>query len=473
MTGATLQKTTKSETAAIGRASQRTEEEPSPRRWLILGVLAAVAFMAQLDLFVVNIALPAMAGSFGHAKLSGLSWVLNGYSITFAALLVPMGRLADHFGRKRFLLAGVGVFTLGSVIDAVAPSLVVMVIGRVIQAVGGAMIIPTSLGLLYPSFPKHEHAKVVGIWAGVAAIAASSGPTIGGLLVHVDWRWIFVINVPIGAATVIAGVKILPEVRAHKSARLPDAFSGLVLVATLALVTFATVQSSTWGWGDPRTIAAFAIAVITGAATVWRTITHPHALIEASLFESRQFTTATAALFLFFVAFAGWLLMNVLLFQEQWALGSHQDRPVDHPGTAVLSGVRDQRGKDHRQVRQDASRHRRPAAVRSCKRILADRSSRRSELLDRLVPRPDRGRVGRRHDAGPAVCSGQHASPRACWNRKRNPEHVAAGRKRDRCRGRGDATGLRAWIGRLPARARVHDRRPRPRIRDLNPRRAA
>lgn len=304
--------------AAPPGTAQVTDEAPSRRRWAVLSVLAAVAFMAQLDLFVVNVALPAMSRSFEHAALGDLSWVLNAYSIAFAALLVPMGRLADHFGRKRFLLSGVAVFTIGSLICAVAPSLLVAVVGRAVQAIGASMVVPTSLGLLYPSFPKHEHSKVVGIWAAVAAVAAASGPTVGGLLAEASWRLIFLINLPIGIATIIVGLRILPEVRAHKGARLPDPFSGIVLVVTLALLTFATVQSATWGWGDSRTAILLVVALATGVITVWRTITHPHALIEANLFHTRQFTAATVALFFFFLAFAAWLLLNVLLFEDQW-----------------------------------------------------------------------------------------------------------------------------------------------------------
>ena len=304
--------------AIASAAAPAAEPEPSRRRWAVLAVLAAVAFMAQLDLFIVNVALPAMSGSFHHASLGSLSWVLNAYSIAFAALLVPMGRLADHFGRRRYLLWGIAVFTLGSLICAVAPDLALVAAGRVVQALGAATVVPTSLGLLYPSFPRHEHGRVVGIWAGVAAVAAASGPTVGGLLVEVDWRLIFLINLPIGIATIIAGARVLPEVRAHGGARLPDPLSGIVLVATLGLLTFATVQSSTWGWIDARTLTLFALALATGAVTVWRTIRHPHAVIEASLFRSRQFTTASIALFFFFLAFAAWLLLNVLLFEEQW-----------------------------------------------------------------------------------------------------------------------------------------------------------
>src|SRR5579875_134625 len=259
-----------------------------PRRWRILAVLAAVAFMAQLDLFIVNIAVPAIGHSFG-GSLSGLSWVLNAYAIVFAALLVPAGRLADHFGRRRFLLAGVAVFTLASAACAAAPSLGVLVAARAVQAAGAALIVPTSLGLLYPAFPRRQHATVVGIWAGVAAVAGSSGPPIGGLLVGISWRWIFLINVPIGVATLVAGWRLLPEVRAEKGARLPDGVSAVLLLAAVSLLVLATVEGPDWGWSSARFLGLLAIAVVAIALTVARTIRHPHALIEKALFRSRPF----------------------------------------------------------------------------------------------------------------------------------------------------------------------------------------
>src|SRR6201989_1079484 len=209
-------------------------DQGHPKRWRILAVLGAVAFMAQLDLFIVNIAVPAIGRSFG-GSLTGLSWVLNAHAIVFAARLAPAGRLADHFGRRRFLLAGVTVFTLASAACAAAPSLGVLVADRALQAVGAALIVPTSLGLLYPAFPRRQHATVVGIWAGVAAVAGSSGPPVGGLLVGVSWRWIFLINVPIGVATLIAGARLLPEVRAAKGSRLPDGVSGVLTPAAVRL----------------------------------------------------------------------------------------------------------------------------------------------------------------------------------------------------------------------------------------------
>ena len=308
-------------TAATGdRAASSppaTVDEGHANRWRILAVLGAVAFMAQLDLFIVNIAVPAIGRSFG-GSLTGLSWVLNAYAIVFAALLVPAGRLADHFGRRRFLLVGVTVFTLASAACAAAPSLGVLVAARALQAVGAALIVPTSLGLLYPSFPRRQHATVVGIWAGVAAVAGSSGPPVGGLLVGVSWRWIFLINVPIGVATLIAGFRLLPEVRAQKGSRLPDGLSAALLLAAVSLLVLATVEGPDWGWGSVRFIGLLAVAVAATALTVLRTIRHPHALIEKALFTSRPFTFATVALFLFFVGFAIFLLNGTLFLQDEW-----------------------------------------------------------------------------------------------------------------------------------------------------------
>jgi EmrB/QacA subfamily drug resistance transporter len=293
-------------------------EHGHPRKWTVLAVLATVAFMAQLDLFIVNVALPAMARSFDGSSLADLSWVLNAYAIVFGALLVPAGRLADHYGRRRFLLGGVLLFTSGSILCAVAPSLGILVAGRVVQAVGAAAIVPTSLGLLLPVFPTRQHNLVVGVWAGVAAVAATAGAPLGGLLVAANWRWIFLVNVPFGVFTVLLGRRVLPEVRAHAGARLPDWVSMGSLLAAITLLIFGTVQGPVWGWGNPRVIALLAGAALAVGLTARRAFSQPHAVIEAGLFESREFATATLALFSWFVAFAVFLLISVLYLQDLW-----------------------------------------------------------------------------------------------------------------------------------------------------------
>jgi EmrB/QacA subfamily drug resistance transporter len=261
--------------------------------------------------------------------------VLNAYAIVFAALLVPAGRLADHFGRRRFLLAGVAVFTLASAACAAAPTLGILVAARAVQAVGAALIVPTSLGLLYPAFAKRQHAMVVGFWAGVAAVAGTAGPPVGGLLVEVSWRWIFLINVPIGIVTLLAGLKVLPEVRAVAGSRLPDWASAVGLLASVTLLVLGTVQGPTWGWGSGRTVALLAVAAVAIALTVARTLRHPHALIERDLFTSRPFTGASIALFLFFVGFSIFLLSVVLFLQGEWHYSVVKSGLAIAPGPAA------------------------------------------------------------------------------------------------------------------------------------------
>jgi EmrB/QacA subfamily drug resistance transporter len=319
------------------RMERGQHNEGHPQRWTILAVLAAVAFMAQLDLFIVNVAIPALGRSFRGSDLAGLSWVLNGYAIVFAALLVPAGRLADHYGRRRFLLGGVALFITASAVCAVAPSLPVLIAGRVLQAAGAAAIVPTSLGLLLPVFPADHHSRVVGIWAGVAAVAATSGPPLGGLLVAVDWRWIFVVNVPIGIATMVVGYRVLPEIRAEKGARLPDPVSVLSVLAAVTLSILVLVQGPGWGWTSVPVLALAAGAAGAVGLTVRRILRHPHAVIEAGLFHSREFSSAVVALFLYYVSFAAFLLITVLFLQNMWHYDALQTGLAIAPGPATAA----------------------------------------------------------------------------------------------------------------------------------------
>ena len=323
--------------AAVAAPAGDAGDEGHPARWWILAVLAAVAFMAQLDLFIVNVALPVIGQSYPGSSLPGLSWVLNAYAIIFAALLVPAGRLADHFGRRRFLLVGVAVFVLASAACAAAPTLGVLIAARAVQAVGAALIVPTSLGLLYPAFAKRQHAMVVGIWAGVAAVAGTAGPPVGGLLVEVSWRWIFLINVPIGVVTLLAGLRVLPEVRAAAGSRLPDWVSAALLLASVTLLVLGTIQGPAWGWGSSRTVGLLTVAVVVIALTVARTLRHPHALIERDLFTSRPFTGASIALFVFFIGFAIFLLSVVLFLQGQWHYSVVRSGLAISPGPATAA----------------------------------------------------------------------------------------------------------------------------------------
>jgi len=171
--------------------------ESGRRRWAVLAVVSAAQFLTILDLWVVNIALPALQHDFAPASLSDASWVLDVYAIVLAALLLPAGRAADGIGRRRCFLVGLVVFGVASLGCAVAPGLPALIGWRALQAAGAAVLMPASLGLALSVFPARQQGTAVGVWAGVGAVAAGSGPVLGGLLVESSWRWIFVINLPV------------------------------------------------------------------------------------------------------------------------------------------------------------------------------------------------------------------------------------------------------------------------------------
>src|SRR3954452_10469330 len=203
----------------------------------VVAVACAGAFLAFLDATIVNIAFPDISRSFAGSGRDALSWVLDGYFVVIAALLVPAGGLADRFGHKRIFLLGVAGFTAARLLCAVAPSLERLIAFRVLQGIGAAMIAPTSLALVLDAFPTERRAAGVGLWGAAAAAAAAVGPTLGGALVEPsDWRLVFLVNLPLGAAVVLAGRARLPQPRILDS-RLPDLPGAAMLALSLATVT--------------------------------------------------------------------------------------------------------------------------------------------------------------------------------------------------------------------------------------------
>jgi EmrB/QacA subfamily drug resistance transporter len=285
-------------------------------------VVVLAVFMTNLDLWIVNIALPTMGTSFGHggrpATLGDLSWVVNAYAITLAALLVVVGRIGDRIGQRPVFLAGVVVFTLASAACALAPQLWVLVIARVVQAAGAAAQLPTSLALLLASVPVDRRTGATRSWGAVGALAAAAGPVLGGLLVQVDWRWVFVVNLPIGLGTTLAGLAVLPRPAARETGRLPDVGGAVLVVAAVAAVSGALVRAPTWGWASGGTVALLAVALVSGWWFWRRTRRHPSPLLEPHLVRLPRFGEASAGTFVFGVAFAILLLSNVLWCQEVW-----------------------------------------------------------------------------------------------------------------------------------------------------------
>src|SRR5689334_24198147 len=199
------------------------------RRWKVLLVTAVAVFMGFLDVTIVNIAFPDIRTSFSDSSLAGLSWVLNAYNIVFAALLVPAGRLADIVGRRRMFFIGLITFLLASAVCGLAGSVEMLVAARVVQAAGAAILVPTSLALLLPEFPLEQRATATALWGATGAVAAATGPSLGGVLVHLtDWRLVFFVNIPIGLAALIPARRLLRESReAHPY--MPDLLGALFL----------------------------------------------------------------------------------------------------------------------------------------------------------------------------------------------------------------------------------------------------
>lgn len=287
------------------------------RRWKVLTVVSIAVFVASLDLFIVNVAFPDIQSDFAGSTVSGLSWVLNAYAIVYAALLVPAGRLADRYGRRRGFLLGMVVFLVGSALCGIAPSVETLVAARVLQAVGAAILTPTSLALLLPEFPPAQRATAIGIWAAVGGVAAAAGPPIGGLLVEVSWRLVFLVNIPIGLAALFYAVRILRETK-DETAERPDLVGAAVLAFAIGVLSLGLVEAPDWGWTDPRTIACFAASAFALAVFWVRCARHPAPMIHLEMLRVRSFAMANLTILIFMVGFSAMLLGGVLFLTEVW-----------------------------------------------------------------------------------------------------------------------------------------------------------
>src|SRR5262245_43106143 len=243
---------------------------PAGRPWQVLLVTAVAVFMSFLDVTIVNIAFPDIADSFPDSSLSQLSWILNAYAIVFAAALVPAGRLADRFGRRRFFFLGLAVFLAASVACAAAGSVEVLIGARAVQALGAAMLVPASLGLLLPEFPLERRATPTARRAATGAVAAAAGPSLGGVLVEWQgWRAVFCVNLLIGLPALVPARRILRESREPQTS-FPDALGALLLALGVGSLALAIVQGPNWGWDSARVLGAFAAAAALLASFIVR-----------------------------------------------------------------------------------------------------------------------------------------------------------------------------------------------------------
>jgi EmrB/QacA subfamily drug resistance transporter len=292
-----------------------------PHRYRVLVIVSVATFVASLDLFIANIAFPSIKHEFAGTNDATLSWVLSAYAIVMAALLVPAGRLADLLGRKRLFMGGLITFVAASALCAAAPGPGWLIAARILQAVGGAILMPTSLALLLAEFPPKQRAMAVAVWSATGAVAAAAGPPIGGLLVQASWRWVFLVNLPIGLVMAVLAARALRESRDPEGKGFPDLAGAAMLVLASSVLMLAIVQGQSWGWGSVRILGLLVGSVVLAAGFLYRSATHAAPVLELGLFRTRSFSAANVASTLFFAAFGAMLLSNVLFLTRVW----HED----------------------------------------------------------------------------------------------------------------------------------------------------
>ena len=286
--------------------------------WATFTVCAIASYISALDLSIVNVAFFEIQESFPKDPASTIAWVVTAYSILFGSLLVVSGRLADQVGRKRFFITGTGFFLVGSLLCAIASTLGLLIAGRAVQGIGGAMMVPASTGLLLGVFPPEKRGQVLAWTGSIGALGIASGPTLGAFFVSTfGWRSAFWINVPICFITLVLAWRVTSESLRIKASR-PDILAAFVFTVAVAALVLGISRSETLGWNDSSVLTLFAIALVFGLIVAWRSIHHSDPLLPAELFKERTFTLANISTFLYGAAFSGNILNNVLFQRTIW-----------------------------------------------------------------------------------------------------------------------------------------------------------
>jgi EmrB/QacA subfamily drug resistance transporter len=301
-----------------------------------LVLAAGAAFLAILDVTIVNLAIPALGRAYPRSSITALSWVITAYATLFAALLAPAGRLADVIGRRTLFRAGVAGFAVMSAACAAAPSVPALLVARALQGVFAAAMIPASLAIVLADTPAQRRMASIGLWSAAGAFAAAVGPSVGGVFVHAfGWRSLFVINVPMALALAFFG-RTLPAAE-RAGGRLPDPLGTSLLAAGVGLTALGLSQGARWGWGDTRTLAALAVGVGAALGAILRSRRVPVPAIETKLWKQRTFAFANGASFLYGASLYAWMLLGVLVLTQLWGYSELQAGLAMTPGAITAS----------------------------------------------------------------------------------------------------------------------------------------
>lgn len=310
---------------STGQAAERLAEVKSTRPvrpgaavFLLTGL---GGFLVSLDVSIANSLLPAIGADFHTVNRAALSWILTGYAIVFAAVLVPAGRLADRAGRRRVYVGGLITFGAGSALCGAAPNLTLMLAGRVMQGVGAAAASPASLGLLLVTADAQHRSRYAARWTGAAALGICLGPLAGGFLTDVgSWRWAFLVNVPIVLIVVAAAPRVLPETPRHPGRRLPDPIGAVLLALGAAALTLGISEATAWGLADVKTVGCLGVGAVLATLFARRCSRVADPLLDLQLLKQRNFALTTITTVLYACGFFGMLLTFVLFLVGPWHL---------------------------------------------------------------------------------------------------------------------------------------------------------
>jgi EmrB/QacA subfamily drug resistance transporter len=286
------------------------------RKWWTLAAVSFGLFMIMLDNTIVNVALPSIQSSL-HLQISELEWVVTGYALTFGALMLTGGKLADLLGRRLIFVVGLAVFTLSSLACGLADTAGVLIGARVVQGIGAALMNPSTLSIITVTFPPRQRGTAIGIWAGVSALALAIGPLVGGLITeHINWNWIFFINIPVGVLGILAAFAFIDESRDTSHEQRPDVPGLFTSALGLFALSYGLIEANTYGWTSGRILVAFAVAVVSLAAFILLELHQRLPMLELSLFRNIGFAGANAVMLLVGLAMFG-VFFYVSLYVQQ------------------------------------------------------------------------------------------------------------------------------------------------------------
>ncbi len=309
--------------------------EEDTRKWFTLAAVSFGLFMIMLDNTVVNVALPSIQRDLGIG-LSELEWIVTGYALTFASLMLIGGKLADAYGRRLIFVVGIVVFTLASLWCGMATSGEMLIVARLVQGAGAALMNPATLSIIAATFPPRQRGTAIGIWAGVSALALAIGPLVGGLITeHLTWNWIFFVNVPVGILGIAASFIFIDESKdeTHERLDLPGlATSALGLFA----LTYALIEGNSYGWGSARILGAFAIAAVSLAAFVVLERKQRAPMLPLELFRNRTYTGANTVILLVALSMFGVFFFVSLYMQNILGYSAVQAGAAFLPMTVLI-----------------------------------------------------------------------------------------------------------------------------------------